>query len=405
MSDATAVAQTETGSIIREIALPVVRSQAISRIAKGAHFVYGSDNILDLNDAWRRRTEIEAVGVLDKDDRIIGIVIRDKLLALVSRPYGRDVLTNHPISEFMDQPHVIPEDRNLFSVAEDIDPLMKQQGISYFVLSRAENRYGGIFSTQDMLVYLSEMTQNDIALARRLQSRMVRDKEVQVGDTFEIAGMSRTAKGVGGDFYSIKRYAPGRWIFALCDVSGKGVAASIITSLIWGMITIYDFSKGLTGFVKSLNASILQKFEAEKFVTGVLMDYNEHTGDVELCDMGHGYTYLVRSGRFLKLKNTQNNLPIGVMQDVEPTTNRFRPQPGDLYLITTDGLLEQKNTEGEEYSEAHIAQLIGADPNQPVELMVDKLMKEFNRFRGSQALSDDVTFTLLRFARQEVTLD
>ncbi len=405
MSDATAVAQTETGSIIREIELPVVRSQAINRIAKGSYFVYGSDNILDLNDAWRKRRDIEAVAVLDKDQKIVGIVIRDKLLALVGRPYGRDVLTNHPIAEFMDQAHVIPEDRNLFSVAEDIDPLMKQQGISYFVLSRGENGYGGIFSTQDMLVYLSEITQNDISLARRLQSRMVRDKEVQVGDTFEIAGMSRTAKGVGGDFYSIKRYAAGRWIFALCDVSGKGVAASIITSLIWGMITIYDFTKGLTGFVKSLNASILQKFEAEKFVTGVLMDYDERTGEVELCDMGHGYTYLVRGGRFLKLKNTQNNLPIGVMQDVEPTTNRFKPQPGDLYLITTDGLLEQKNQDGEEYSEAHIAKLIASDPSQPVELMVEKLMKDFHRFRGSQALSDDVTFNVLRFARQEVTLD
>jgi sigma-B regulation protein RsbU (phosphoserine phosphatase) len=320
------------------------------------------------------------------------------------RPYARDVFKNRRIREVMEEPRIFDSKTNLFSVAEEINTEMKKPGISFFVLTNEDEEFNGIFSTQDMLVYLSEMTQNDIALARKLQARIVREREFVVGNTFEFTASSQTAKGVGGDFYDIRRYGDDRWAAAFCDVSGKGIAASIVTSVIWGIMSTYDFRRGLTNFVKELNDYIVRTFESERFITGIFLSYNEVSQELEICDMGHSHLYLFRKGRFVKIKNSQNNLPIGVVPDFTPRSNVIKPREQDLLFLLTDGLTEQENEDGEPYSIDRVASILREHHGVPVETTCDRLLTDFHSFRGHHALGDDVTFALLRFVRQEVML-
>jgi sigma-B regulation protein RsbU (phosphoserine phosphatase) len=282
---------------------------------------------------------------------------------------------------------------------------MKEPGISYFVLTDEERRFQGVFSTQDMLVYLSDMTQSDIALARDLQSRIVREREFVTGNTFELVSTAHTAKGVGGDFYDVREYDDGRWMFAFCDVSGKGIAASIVTAVISGMIGVFDFRvHGVIPFVKQLNDYIVRTFEAEKYVTGIFLDYNEHDGWLKICDMGHSHLFLYRRGRFVRLRNTHRNLPVGVVTDVNPGYDVITPRREDLLFLLTDGLIEQGNTDGEVYSLERVAGLLRTHAGAPVEEIADRLMSDFNGFRGRHHLNDDVSFALMRFVEQELTL-
>lgn len=392
-------------NILKHLPNKRINNQSIARLASSFVYVYENERIFHLLDAMRAEPTLQAVGVVNEDDTVVGMVVRRDFFATMARPYAQDVFRNHPVREIMSVPRMFNGDANLFSVAEEIDEEMRRPGMTYFyLLTYSEDRFAGVFSSQDMLVYLSHITQSDIALARKLQSRIVREREFVVGKRLEVIAASRTAKGVGGDFYEIREYAPGKWVIAMCDVSGKGVAASIITSVIWGMMSIYDFNDGMIPFIKKLNNYIVRTFETEKFVTAVFLDYDEATGKVNVCDLGHSHLFMFRNGKMLKIKTNQNNLPIGIVSDIEPNYDVFTPSPEDLVFLITDGLVEQENDIGEEYSMKHVADVFDQHAKMPVEVISDRLLEDFNRFRGKRALSDDVSWTLMRFTEQDVTL-
>jgi sigma-B regulation protein RsbU (phosphoserine phosphatase) len=381
------------------------RDQAISKIASDLHYVHEDSEVDRLADDLRRHTEIRAVAVVDSHLKVMGVIVREAFFNVMVRPYARDVFRYRPVRELMDEARTFREDRNLLQVAEDLTETMREPGISYFVLTDDWGRFRSLFSTQDLLLHLSEMTQSDIALARELQARIVREREFATGRTFELVSVSHTARGVGGDFYDVREYDDGRWMFAFCDVSGKGIAASIVTAVISGMIGVYDFkNRGVMRFVRDLNNYIVHTFETEKYVTGIFLDYDESTRRLRICDMGHSHLFLYRNGKFVRLRNTRRNLPVGVMPDIEAGYNEITPRREDVLFLLTDGLIEQTNPMGDLYSMDRVAGLLKQHTGAPVEEISDRLLDDFTTFRSGHHLTDDVSFAMMRFVEQELTL-
>jgi sigma-B regulation protein RsbU (phosphoserine phosphatase) len=380
------------------------RNQAISQIASDLHYVPRTLGAEDLAEALGRDDSISAVGVVDGNDRTLGIVSRKDFYALLSRPYGRDVLRNLNVTEVMTEARTFKADTNLFTIAEELDTQLESSEITFFPMEDEEGRFCGIFSTHDLLLYLSQMTQNDIDLARRLQSRLVRERELVVGQGFEVAAYSASARGVGGDFYAVQQATEDRWIISLCDVSGKGVSASVVTSVIYGMMSIYDFRRGMRPFIRKLNDFMVRTFEAEKFVTGLFMVFDETDSTLQIYDMGHSHIFAFRDGRLLRVSTNQSNLPLGVVAETQPRASRFTPRENDVLLFVTDGLLEQKNVAGEEYSIERVGRLLQRHASRPVEVLSDRIIDDFESFRGNHHLTDDVTYGIMKFGNQEVTL-
>jgi len=380
------------------------RNQAISQIASSFYWVDGQAPVIALAGDLEKSPQIQAVGVVDDSGQAAGLIVRTEFFGLLGRPYGRDVLRNSTAGEVMTSRPTFRHDVNIFLVAEELAETLRQSDIVYFSLVDENGGFCGLFSSHDLLLYLSQMTTNDIALARKLQSRIVRERDLVVGKTFEFASHSSSAKGVGGDFYSIFRTTDEDWLIAMCDVSGKGVAASIVTSVIWGMMSIYDFGNGLRQFIQRLNNHVMKTFDAEKFITGMFLEYNETSREMRVIDMGHSHLFLVRDGKMLRVATNQSNLPIGVTPDADLKVSRFVPESNDILVLLTDGLVEQQNRDGDTYSIDRAAEVIVSHASRGVEEINDRLIDDFERFRGSHHLTDDVTYSIMKFVPQEITL-
>lgn len=373
-------------------------TQSIEKIVHILFYVHEDSLITEVVDSFHMvDEEVAAVAVLGKDDKVLGIIEQMELSALLSRPYGRDVLRKKRAGEMASDVKRYSVDMNIFSVAEEIDDDMKAPGISYYLLVDDENNFRGIFSTKGMLIYLSNLTTQDISTARRLQSRIVREKEYIETENIEIVTCSLPAKGVGGDFYAVHKYNDTNWFICICDVSGKGIGASVLTSVLWGMLSIYDFTRGLKTLVKELNHYIVQTFEGEKFVTAVFLDYNEFTGKTIICDMGHSHIFAYRKNKLFKLKTNASNLPVGIMPDLEPALNMFQLKNKDLLFLLTDGLIEQLGRQNKEYSIKQVEKIISECSNSPLEEIRDEIVDDFNAFRGTKQLHDDLTFVMIKY--------
>ncbi|MBN1696352.1 MAG: SpoIIE family protein phosphatase [Spirochaetales bacterium] len=369
----------------------------ISRIATQFYYVRHDERIEDLADDIKENDTIRAICIVDKANKPIGAIIVNDLLNLLSRPYGRDVLRNHPVTEVKQQVQIFLYDRNILSVAELIYRAMKAVKTTYYCLVKHDGTFAGIFSTRNMLVYLSEMTRKDIILAKTVQGNIVKDHECIETSGFKFLGFVCMAKEVGGDFYYIKEYEKKKWIIAICDVSGKGVAAALVTSVIGGMMNIFDYSKGLDFFISKLNDYIYHTFGLDRFVTGIFLHFDEDKGNITFYDFGHSYMYILKDNSLTTIKNKEVNLPLGILANTAFRENQISLKKGECLLLLTDGFFDQTNDSKKAYSLRRIAALVKKMKDEPLLKLKTSIMNDFHRYRESQPQIDDVTFVMLKF--------
>ncbi len=393
----------ETGAIgeIERLDFP---AQSVGRLVSSRRFVRPDALVDEVADALRAEESLLALAVVDDSGQAVGIVDRKEFFSTMVRAYAREVFRSRTIVDIMTRPTRLAGSRSLFVVAEQLSDDLASGEVRFYLVLGRDGQFAGVISTQDLLLHLSRMTQEDIELARQLQTRIVKERGLAVGRRFEFVASSQSARGVGGDFYDIRRYGHDRWVFTLCDVAGKGVAASFITSILWGMMNAYDFRRGLSGFIRRVNSHIASTFDAEKFVTGIFAEYDETTNRVRICDLGHSHIYLSRGGTLRRIVSPRSNLPIGVSLSLVPRFATFEPAEQDILFIATDGLLEQQNERGEVFRFESAATELQSSRDEPVEQIADRILRRFHDFRGDHHLGDDVTFAIMRFVAQEVTL-
>jgi len=116
------------------------------------------------------------------------------------------------------------------------------------------------------------MTQKEIKLAKDIQLSIIKENTYIKEKDIEFAAATSMAKGLGGDFYTIKT-VNNKHILTLCDVSGKGVSSALISVLLGGLIDFYDFeNEKMSNFIKKLNEHIFDSFNLQKYLTGIFLE-------------------------------------------------------------------------------------------------------------------------------------
>ncbi len=269
-----------------------VYGSSLLRVADVFEFVPSTGRVTDLALLFQARPDLMAVGVCDDEGRATGLVTRVHLYNLLGKPFGREVLSRKPVADVTETVEAFDMNTNLFQAAERLQETMDKSVLHYYLLVDAEHKFRGVFSSKDLLAYLSKITQEDIHLAGQLQERLVKARTSQAGAGWNVEAFNQSAKGLGGDFYHVMPLPDGRLFVALGDVSGKGVAASVLTSLLWGVLQFYDYRKGLKRLLAQVNEALIRTFHLEKYLTGVFLLYEPATRELTLADMGHGHSRL-----------------------------------------------------------------------------------------------------------------
>ena len=374
--------------------------ESISRICSSFYCVNKNSTIEALSMDLDKMESVHTIGVVDDDFNIEGIVIRRELFDKLGKNFGRDIYKRKTVYEVAKEARIFNSNKNIFGIAEELKNELYRSNITYYVLEDDQKKFHGIFSTKDLLMYLSEITQNDINLAKNLQMNIVKDEDYIENANFSAIGASRMAKGVGGDFYTIKKIGERKWIMAICDVCGKGISASLISAIVGGMFEAYDFSKGLKDFIICLNKYIYNTFKLEKYLTGLFITFNEETGKINIFDMGHcmgkSNLFLARDNKYGILETKNYNLAIGLVEDVTVKKDSFTLNKNDLLALITDGVTDQRNARDEEYGVRNFVRVLKKNSQNDLRKIKKTFFEDIRIFKGTSHQQDDITFILLR---------
>lgn len=244
----------------------------------------------------------------------------------------------------------------------------------------------------------------EMAAAAEAQRFILPSREVEVSP-FRVLGESRTGKGVGGDFFDVIALGDGRAAVALGDVTGKGIAASVLMTATQGFLNAALQRHGDPArAVEELNRFVHPRTPSGRFVTLWVGVFDSHANTLTYVDAGHGYAALRDgAGQFQRLSEGTGP-PVGVDLDSRHTAVVVPMSADGLAVVVSDGFVEQpapakpgagRRQFGMDGVGACLAASL-ADPAKPDPLQ--RLFAAVERHAGGPQLSDDATAVLVRWA-------
>jgi phosphoserine phosphatase RsbU/P len=231
----------------------------------------------------------------------------------------------------------------------------------------------------------------EMAIAAEIQQGLMK---VTVPDVpfAKVNAVSYACKDIGGDFFDLV-YTEGGLSLIVADVSGKGVSAAVVASILQGMLySQLARDSALPEMIAAVNRFLCDKVGGQKYATLVIARLL-HTGELELMNCGHVPPLLVSGTSITRLED--GNLPVGLVAGAEFRATRLQLIPGDRLLLVTDGVTEAEDAEGEFFGMERL-ETCGKEGFAAIEQAV-------TNFRGDTALTDDCTITEMLYRGQALS--
>lgn len=216
---------------------------------------------------------------------------------------------------------------------------------------------------------------------------------------FSVAALLEPASEVGGDFYECFRLDSHRICFAIADVAGTGVPASIFMAVTKSFISSIARSHMDFGqTVRNISAELDRNNPEMLFVTAFIAILDADSGKLDYVSAGHAMPFLLRNGKITQLDGEQGlGPPLCGVADYPYTAQSIHLQPEDTLCLHTDGVHEAAC--GSEYlGLTGVVRLLSAQPmNWPVAACARALRDEVRNFEAGNQPTDDLAIMMLRW--------
>jgi phosphoserine phosphatase len=297
-------------------------------------------------------------------------------------------------------------------------PLMDHEGELVGVVQML-NKRGGPFTQRDELLASALSAQAGVALQRtrliadsiarkRLERELDIARDVQQAclptidpelPGFDVAGWNRPADQTGGDCYDFHRLPDGKMGVFLADATGHGIGPALVVAecraLFRSLLEV--FPTDIDQILVRANRLLCEDLKLGHFVTAVLGVLDPGANAMTFSSAGHGpLLHYRRADEEIQSMNA-NGLPLGVIDPLE--LSETRPivfEPGDIFVLLTDGFFECADSSGEQLGISRMSQLMRSRSELPARGLIDLFREQVSEFTGGSPQEDDLTIVVIK---------
>jgi len=239
-----------------------------------------------------------------------------------------------------------------------------------------------------------ERSERELTLAQETQESLLPRSLPQL-ENFRIHAFNSPTRYVGGDFYDFLQLSSGEWMGVLADVSGKGISAALLSSMVLGALSM-EFHSGTRPeeVLNRVNRLLCEKSLPFQFVT-LFLFLLKPDGEGQFIGAGHNPSYLFRSATGKLERLFSDGHVLGLFDFAAYQTGAFRLDRGDILVAYSDGLPDAQNQQQEMLGEKKVREIIrqhGASGSQAIE---QQFLKDIDEFTQGMPQTDDITFVLV----------
>ena len=232
--------------------------------------------------------------------------------------------------------------------------------------------------------------EQDLELATQIQARLLPPRAITTS-AWETHYRYEPAGVVGGDYCEIVDDGKSLF-FAVGDVAGKGVAASLLMTHLSAIFrSLLSLDLPLEEVISRANRLFCESTPDTHYATLVAGRTTEK--GVELCNAGHCRPLLLRRDGTDRIE--ASGLPLGLFGDCPHTVTFIPFDPGDSLVLYTDGITEAQDPNGEEYDEGRLVSSLRSHAGRDAIGIVDGVLRDVARFRNTGPRQDDMTLLIV----------
>ncbi len=219
---------------------------------------------------------------------------------------------------------------------------------------------------------------------------------------FDIYAVLEPAKEVGGDLYDFFLIDDSRFCFAIGDVAGKGVPASLFMAITRTLLHAkFSRSLKLARIVESINEDLSTNNENMMFVTFFVGILDTSNGSIEYCNAGHNPPYIVRANGEVEETPKTKDTPLGIMPRTFSVGN-ISLGLGDSIFLFTDGVTEAISSDNKFYGEDRLKGILKNTAGKKSKEVVCEVLADIKTFAKDAEQSDDITELQIKFINKTV---
>lgn len=275
--------------------------------------------------------------------------------------------------------------------------------------TEADCEFGAGVVAQAVVAFDNAWHQRDVVERKQIERELALAASIQQNlfpaalpaiTGYGLAAMNRPARLVGGDYYdalAVSAARPGgRYVFCVADVSGKGVAASLLMSNIQATLrALLGTEASLAGLAHRINDLLYSSTPGNKYATAVLLATDPDTGDSHYVSAGHAEAVVIaRCGAVRRFGAT--GLALGLFPGASYDEQRFVVEPGDVVALYSDGISEAQNGAGEEYGAERLIESLRRHAPSGASQILQGAIADLDAFVGGAPQHDDITLLVVK---------
>ena len=236
--------------------------------------------------------------------------------------------------------------------------------------------------------------EQELALAQETQQSLL-PRCLPQFENFRIHAFNHPTRYVGGDFYDFLQLSSGEWMGVLADVSGKGMPAALLSSMVLGALST-EFRSGARPpeALNRVSQLVFEKSLPFQFVT-LFLFLQKPDGLGQFISAGHNVAYLFRSatGKIEELAPDAGLL--GLFESASFESREFHLDQGDILVVYSDGLTDAEAPKGEMFGEKRLLEIIRREGSSGSGAIERSILKAVQDFTQGMPQTDDITFVVV----------
>src|SRR6266436_6745382 len=236
--------------------------------------------------------------------------------------------------------------------------------------------------------------EQEINIARDIQQALL-PRDFREYPHLSVTGFNLPCLSVGGDYFDVFPLCDGRTAFLIADVSGKGLGAALLTTMLQGALSGMTLGTDPARTFNHVNRFLCDHAEVGRYATmffGILED----TGKLEYINAGHPSPFLIRRG-IAEEAFTEGSYPVGLVPEAEYTSVGLKLEPGDTLVLFSDGVTEAMDPDDQLFGVPRLKQVLTGQTQCPLEHIQKCVLEAVENFTRGAHQADDVTLLIVRY--------
>ena len=245
-----------------------------------------------------------------------------------------------------------------------------------------------------------ERLSRELDIAREVQRKLLPQSVPKIPGV-TIAASSVSAHEVGGDYYDFLQLDDHRMAFIIADVSGKGTSAAFYMAVLQGIFrSVSRLASSPADFLDNANVALASALERHVFVSVIYGIIDTEREELVIARGGHCPAAMINlngEASFIRTKGLGLGLDRSELFRRSLVERRIDLQPGDVFVLYTDGVVESRDHEGTEYGYDRLLEALRDFRHEDAPELHNSLLSHLNGFLGETDYDDDMTLVVLKW--------